>query len=370
MAGTTPLQYKVLPFYIKDLESDFYRCKLCPSNKPISGKKPSNLVSHVRTCHPEKLTSSSERDSDFRKKRLKIIQSLSEIVSVNGRPFNSLLDSGLLNLIKPDLERLDNAGHGINLNKNLTEIKDHVKHIAYEIRKSISSEVENQVLSLLLDIGSKNRQSILGIGIQFMHDDVVYNKSIGMIPLKKSHTADYIVQELKECLKLYHIEINQIIAMVSDNASNMLAATKRLDQSINKGAENEDNILNASEFNNNGLERHEILNNIMEMQELDSILCDDENFEQLFVEVIGELSKHTTSVITIRCAAHSVQLCVRGALKKSDFHPILSLCKYVVHKLHTQKYKYEIHEANIKCISPHTSNDTRWDSDLQMVSLN
>lgn len=84
-----------------------------------------------------------ERDSEFQEKRLKIIQSLSEIVSVNGRPFNYLLDSGLLNLLKPDLERLDNAGHGINLNKNLTEIKDYVKHVASEIRKSISTEVEN-----------------------------------------------------------------------------------------------------------------------------------------------------------------------------------------------------------------------------------
>lgn len=191
-----------------------------------------------------------------------------------------------------------------------------------------------------------------------------------MIPLKRSHTAAYIVQELKECLKLYHIEINQIIAIVSDNASNMLAATKRLDESINKEIKNEDNILNETEFdNNNCLERDEILNNIMEIQELNSILCDDENFEQLFVEVIGELSKQTTSVVTIRCAAHSVQLCVRSALKKCDFHPILSLCKYVVHKFHTQKYKYSIYEANIECILPHTSNDTRWDSDLQMVSF-
>lgn len=72
-----------------------------------------------------------------------------------------------------------------------------------------------------------------------MVDDVVHNRAIEMVPLKKSHTAAYIVEELKECLKLYHIEIDQIIAMVSDNASNMLEGVcnerlKRLNNLLNQ----------------------------------------------------------------------------------------------------------------------------------------
>lgn len=115
-------------------------------------KKKSNLISHIRTNHPEKLENSNECKLELRKKRLKIIQSLAEIVTVNGRPFNSLLDSGLIHLLEKDFEDLNSAGFGITLNKNLTEIKEYVKQLSLKIRKMISLEVKNRSLSLLLDI--------------------------------------------------------------------------------------------------------------------------------------------------------------------------------------------------------------------------
>lgn len=360
MSTKTPLNFKVLRHYSEKLEIGMYECKLCDPPKTISGRKKSNLVKHVRNLHPKAIDSSDEcSELELRKDRLFIIQSLSEIVSVNGRSFSHLLDSGLLRILRKDLERLDEADHGITLNKNFIELKQYLTHMASEIQKIISDQVKNKMVSLLLDIGSKNRRSVLGIGIQFMQD----GRAIGMVPLNASHTAKYIVQKLMECLKIYGIDITQIIAMVSDNASNMIAAAKQLDNRIRIECENDENIEDFHSHSNDA----QILNNITEQQELETILSDDDNYEQLFEEVIGELSKHTTIVTTIRCGAHSIQLCVRAALKKSNFHQILNLSKYVVKKLHTQKYKYEIHEAKIDCISPHPSNDTRWDSDLQMV---
>lgn len=148
----------------------------------------------------------------------------------------------------------------------------------------------------------------------------------------------------------------------------MLAAAKHLDSFIqNEGNENFDP--NLIEFGNQNSSEEEIWNQIEEMQELEATLNDDDNYEQLFNEVVGELSKHTTSVTTIRCGAHLLQLCVRAALKNSNLKPLLSICKYVVRKLHTQNIKYKIKGAGIQCISPHTSNDTRWDSDLEMVTF-
>lgn len=367
MATRTPLCTKVLDYYIREIESDFYKCTLCDPQKPISGKKKSNLLSHIRTCHSEILDDKQDKLA-IESKRLRIIQSMAEIVTVNGRPFSYLLDSGFLRILREDLEQLDKAGHGITLNKNFVEIKEYVKHMTVEVQKTISQEAWNRFITLLLDIGSKNGQAILGIGIQFMIGDVVQNRTIGMIPLEKSHTATYIFEEVKKCLESYGININQVIAIVSDNASNMIAAAKRLDEQINAENGNDNtNEMNLPDFNHCGLDREQILSDITEMERLESILSDEENYEQLFIEVIGEITKHTTSVVTIRCGAHSVQLCVRAALKNSNLTSILSLSKYVVHKLHTQKYKYEIRDANIKCISPHTSNDTRWDSDLRMV---
>lgn len=369
MATKTPLNCKVLRYYTH-LEGDIYKCNLCVPAKNFSGKKKSNLVAHVRNMHSDIFIGSDQSgEIMLQEERLSIIQSLSEIVSVNGRTFTHLLDSGLLRIMRKDLERLDNAGCGITLNRNFLEIKEYLKHMALEIQRMIGDEAKNRMLSLLIDIGSKNRLSILGIRIQFMNNDGIQNRTIGMIPLDASHTAIYIVQEVMKCLQIYDIDIIQVIAMVSDNASNMIAAAKQLDNHIRVECENDENIeRNLPDFSSS-TGQAEILNTVTDFQELELILADEDNYEQLFEEVIGELSKHTTNVTTIRCAAHSIQLCVRAALKKSDFDQFLNLSKYVVKKLHTQKYKYEIHKAEIDCISPHPSNDTRWDSDLQMVCL-
>lgn len=268
------------------------------------------------------------------------------------------------------MERLEKSGHGIVLNKNFYEIKVYVKHIACEIRKYVIADVQKKMISVLLDIGSKNGMSILGIGIQFIKDNTVKNVAIGMVPLTRAHTALYIVEELKKCFDSYGIALNQIFAVVSDNASNMLAAAKRLDSFINDQSENDENAeQELPDFNHLNLNEENILNNIEEMLELDSILNDDDIYDALFAEVIGELDKHTTSVITIRCGAHSIQLCVRAALKKNNLNAVLILCKYVVRKLHTQNIKYEIQEKGVEFILPHPSNDTRWDSDLEMVTL-
>lgn len=243
MTTKTVLTDLALSFYVQEGDSDFYKCVVCNPNKRVSGKKKFNLVSHLRSCHPDKFEISSETSElDIKKERLRIIQSLSEIVTVNGRPFNCLSDSGLLRLIRKDLDGLENARHGIVTNKNWLEVKEYVKHIASEIQKEIGADVQNKIISVLLDIGSRNGKSILGVAIQFMKDDVIGNKTIGMIPLSKSHTVSYIIDELKECLKTYSIDINQIIAFVSDNASNMIAAAKRLDEFIIGQNENTENI--------------------------------------------------------------------------------------------------------------------------------
>lgn len=69
-----------------------YKCKLCASS--INGTNPSNLGSHLERKHPSIYASFTNRKEALQIKRLKILQNAVEIVSVNGRSFEHLLDSG------------------------------------------------------------------------------------------------------------------------------------------------------------------------------------------------------------------------------------------------------------------------------------
>lgn len=91
MTTKIALTDRVLEFYIPEEKTEFYKCTICKPYKRISGKKKFNLVSHIRSCHPHLIENSDENELELEKEKLHIVQSLSEIVTVNGRPFKSLL---------------------------------------------------------------------------------------------------------------------------------------------------------------------------------------------------------------------------------------------------------------------------------------
>lgn len=142
-----------------------FECTLC--RKSINGTKRSNLLAHLKSVHRDIYESKiniQNPENDVKVERLKCMQHLVELVTVNKMPFNLLLKYGFQNLIAEKLNTFDEAGIGINLNySNLQEIKRHLGESAMKIRNAIISEVQNKLVSLSVDIVSKNNRSILGI---------------------------------------------------------------------------------------------------------------------------------------------------------------------------------------------------------------
>lgn len=111
----------------------------------------------------------------------------------------------------------------------------------------------------------------------------------------------------------------------------------------------------------------EILDAFADAEALNDILDDDENFNELFEEIIGDVTQRARLVETVRCGSHSTQLVVRDGLKKSGFQSLLVLCKYVAKKSRRESYKISAESAGIEFKLPHLSCATRWDSDYFMV---
>lgn len=165
-------------------------CTLC--HEPLNGRNESNLSAHLSSVHNELYQQLASQDDHPIVQRLKILQNLVEIATINGRPFNSLLDSGFRKLLWPELNRLEKIGYGINLSdKNLPVVKEHLQLTAKKIRAKISAEVKGRLLSLMVDIVTKFERSILGISIQYSANGMLKVRSVGMIELIASHTGNY-----------------------------------------------------------------------------------------------------------------------------------------------------------------------------------
>ncbi|XP_055906354.1 zinc finger BED domain-containing protein 4-like [Eupeodes corollae] len=153
------------------------------------------------------------------------------------------------------------------------------------IKDQIRKMTKGRILSLKIDCATRLDRSILGINLQFIElkkDSLnICVKTLGMVQLFERHTGQLIKEKILEILSDFQIDINQIYSITSDNGRNMLKAV-------------------------------EILNETSEMsEELD-----------LGVEEIVD-SITLPNIQSIRCAAHTLQLCV------NDINKDINICQKI-----------------------------------------
>lgn len=265
------------------------------------------------------------------------------------------------------------------MNDKFVELKAYIEHVGNEVKEIIMKNLENRFVAIMLDIASKNNRSVIGIYVQYIHEGCVKIQSLGIIVLEAAHTAEYITEVVNDCLASYNIPKDRLIAITTDNASSMLAMIKIFDKSaqnsIHESSDDENEMdVSIPNFNEDlrlsETQMETIMQSIVQMEALNRVIDDDDTYEELFEEVIGQISENTTLVTTIRCGAHSIQLVVRDGMKKSNFKNLLPLCKYISRKMRTEKFKFTAREAHIHYSNPSLSTEPRWDTDYLMVSEN
>lgn len=233
-------------FKVLDKDNYLYQCQYNKDTcfKVIVAKNKSALVSHLKHLHPKiynkEINPSSVDKTNIELKRLEIIQHCTEIVSINGRPFNCFRDSGFKNLIKDKMIELEKYKCGIDLNERFTEIKEYIFHVSNGIEIKIKEDVKGRFVSLMMDCGSKNGWSVLSICVQYLIDAETRIRNLGMIRMLKRHKSSYIKEIMMNRLAVFGINELQIIGIVSDNASNMKAIIKLFENDVEAGLENVD----------------------------------------------------------------------------------------------------------------------------------
>lgn len=361
-------------------------CRHCDTK--INGSKEWNLAQHLQKCHfniYEEIT--GQKDSP-EVKRLKFVQNCVEIISVNGRPFSYLLDSGFQAMVKEKLNDLKSAGCGINLShQNLIEVKEHLQKTAKQVRDEIRQETQNQSLSLLVDIVTRQRRSICGFSVQFILNGELKTRSIGMIQLLQSHTGKYIAEVIIKRLKEYGIDLKQIFTITTDNGANVL----KMVRDIHEHLQNE--IEKAKQATTN--EQIEHIENDMASEDTDVLIeqllnneteiTDDEAYQRLFEEVefnqdnstllnamsdeIASLGVDIWDITGINCAEHTLQLAIKSAVSKlpREFRNVIKLCRRVCAFLRLQSTSNKLDAINMEHTVPRTENETRWGSMYLMV---
>jgi len=123
----------------------------------------------------------------------KLLSACTELVTVNGRPFSSLEDTGFKKILNPIL---DGFGNSFSIDKR--NVRANVIETAITVRNNLKSLVKNRILSLKIDGATRKDKSILGINVQFMSKENTHViKTLSMIELTESHTANYLKEKVQ-----------------------------------------------------------------------------------------------------------------------------------------------------------------------------
>lgn len=377
-----------------DALKKMYNCKIC--NVPINGTKLHNLSLHLRNMHVEKYNEIT-RQEHISVRRLDLLQNIVEIVSVNGRPFSSIHDSGFQKIIAEKVNSLNEAGYSLHLSDaNLPTVKNHLNEMADAVRDKIKQEVCGRALSLMIDIGTKNHRSIFGISVQYIVNGKLKIRSLGMTELLKSHTAKYLADVVQDRLKLYGIDLRQILTITTDNGANVLKMVKDIDAILQTRMEEFTNIqAQPSESPRKPQNPHSSANDESQIDaEIDEILLemdettDHDALEELFddvelndneslltaisIQLVDEFGLNVLYDITgVNCSAHTLQLAIKDAMKRigRNYSNIIRLCRNAA-KLLRLKSQQEIYTAETdaeKYKVPRLDVETRWGYTYLMV---
>lgn len=386
--------FKLIDKNHADNPNKTHTCNIC--GEYFNGQKEWNLVVHLAKRHNEIFESAFDQKEPTSIKRLKLLQNCTEIVTVNGRPFSYLSDSGFKNIIEDKLVELKFAGKGLNLSDpTFPEVKGYLKQSAQKIRDIIRDEVKGRSLSLMVDAVTKHHRSILGVSLQYAANGDLKIRSIGMIEIKKKHTGKYLADLIINRLQELGINLTQIITITTDNGANILKMIRDIDGILQveidkakqtmvderSGKTTETNSMlhgSVEDDGNDDAAIDELLAQSVGMIDDDDaidIVIDEANNQTLLRAMTIEMEKSGADFVFditgINCTAHTLQLAVKdalGNLHKSSKN-VIELCRIVCKMIRLQSTSNDMEELGIAYKKPHIENETRWGSMFLMVYL-
>ncbi|XP_068172121.1 zinc finger BED domain-containing protein 4-like [Antennarius striatus] len=302
-------------------------CNIEGCGAEIKGNHGGNLQRHIQRRHPDIFKNSStgvglKRTASTGQKTLDeevvkkpkvarvpinpevLVDACLELVTVNGRPFSLMEDSGFRKIIDPLQQAI---GNGFTINS--ANIREKVANLAQIERKKLIDELNGRLLMLKIDIATCRDRSVLGINVQYACGECIVLRTLAVRELNERHTGSYISSVVQEVLTEYKVSLKQIYSITADNGANMQKAVRTLsDTQANESIDEDD----ESDVDAEPSDEYQV----DPLVEIDSV-------------VQGRVLR------SVRCSAHTLQLAVEDALKDKLASDVISAARCVAKKLCT-----------------------------------
>lgn len=231
---------------------------------------------------------------------------------------------------------LNFSGDGFKL------LKEQIIKVAESIREIIANEAQKKCVSLMMDIGTKNEKSFLGIDVQLVVDKKLVSRSIGMFYFEDGRKSEDILNLVEKCLQRFGVKIEQVLSVTTDNGPNVKKAAREI----------------------NAMPSSSVIDELF--------ACDD--FSSLMSQFVAKFHDKADDdwflyISGINCCVHTIQLVMNDAFKMlpSTDANIINQCREVAKFLRLESTRNELRKNNIEIKKIRLDVNTRWCSKLNMV---
>lgn len=302
-----------------------------------------------------------------------------ELIIFNGLAFATVVSSGFKKLIYPIIAGLQSKN--IDLKINTPNLKEKIKNRTAEMKDHIRNELKGKMVCLMLDIASRHNRAIFGINIAFFDGNEVQIRVLAMCPIRMSHTAENLYALVKDIITEYNVSIEQVLAVTTDNATNLKKMTRLMNQDLMNIMQDITNDELLSLFSGNTPAVGDELDDDDEdecydeetRESWDEYYFDPEIFDTVyFTDLLVGLRKGIEAdfcslITSISCAAHTIHLVVSGAIDScSQIKSTINRARDMVKKLRTSKLRNLLEKGGLKMSLIDVP--TRWSSIHTMVS--
>lgn len=336
--------------------------------------KKSNLKRHLKDNHPKQffelgLDPDEETLDDSGPSPKKMVKISVEIdTNFFTRACVKMVTSGGLPLSvfeKPGIcEILAKIQDALKIKLNRNNMPSKVKYTADQFKKRITEDLKNKFVCIKLDSATRKGRSILGVNAQYLKDTKMTVRTLGMIDIKVAQTAENIRQEVHKILAEFHIDLDQVYTITTDNGANFVKAVELLRKDQDNSTQDDGDIA-LSDDESCSTDDDDDESPVIADWDTD----DEEDFEE---DDDAETTDEPEEVLIsdailegVRCAAHTLQLAVYDVIKSTGFKKKMEYVKKIAATLRTKKWRhiFKVHRKSIATLEC----DTRWSSAYLIV---
>lgn len=291
------------------------KCNLC--SKTLMVDKVNNLKRHLEMVHSDVfqgIVNPGDESGNPPRRKIPLVpvpidrELLKEIgvkmVTSGGLPFNALDQPGLGDLLRI----LTSALKIPSINRKT--VPEDVDRMAAAFKKGMIDEMRGRMICLKLDSATRKGKSVIAICAQYIMEAKIVMRTLAVYELAVAHTAETIRDEIIRVLKEFEVPITQVYAITTDNGANYLKAARLINE-VQKS--------------------FDVIDYDPDFEELDDETeCYDE--EERCLELITNALSNS-----VRCAAHTLQLCVYDTTKQLGIKPAMDNIKSTAKQLRTKQ---------------------------------